>query len=1224
MSIVVECPYCQTRFNLQADMNGKTMRCPNLECRKAFVVKAKQAAPPPPVLEPPPPPQPTTSKPPKLPPPVPPPPPEIVEAVVVEASLVSKPKVKEVVWSQGQKPPPPARKNPSRPVKPEVVDDADSTDDTLDIPIRRRKKRSLGPIILIAMSIFIVMAIGGSILYIGYFRQENERQLAEAAKEHYDKGQWAEAAKSYENLLAEYPSSDKRDEYRFFAAISSLQKDVRSVTNRENYTTALQRFRDFLKDFRDSPFARPTTGYGRDILEAGKKLAEDIASYAEDRVHAFRSNRAAKAGELQHADQALIEGRAVLELINPFRAPDDDEAPLNRLRDSFTQIEQSITRERERTAALAAARQQLETPTDAIIQAVVSDLQARGFQDDPEALELVALARGKLRELVRYEESFAEAQPPPPTAAATLLFVTPVGRNKFLPPPDNDPQATVFLCVCRGILYAFNEFDGQLLWAMRVGADILDPPSLARVQLETGPTDVAVVASNVGNAPAIAGVVVPTGKTRWYQPLPAPVAGPAVLVGTRAFVPLRDPLGTIYEFDIATGARFGFIRIGQPVAERGMVVRPGTQLLYVVADARRVYVLDSGGKDDNGNRLLPRCVQVIATGHLPGTLRVPPLFVGPEGMNPGPALAMGPEGPVDRFFVLAQADGTARTLLRAFAVTTPRFSTGGSVPETPAKPLVELPVPGWVSSMPITDSERLALITDTGEFRLFGINQPENRDRPLFPYPHPAPLKAPGERIPPGLVIPGGESTYWLLTAGQLQKAQLALVPSRGQEVVFAGTPRSVGEPVHPAHVNLRRDTACVVVRSLQSSACRAVAFSLRDGDILWERQLGLVPALASTRGGAAEPIAQGEKFLVVDESGAIFAIPAANAVGIGQTVTVPETWRLKPAPDKTLGATVVTASGDGQIVFTITPVERDRPTWVIRRIRGAEASWDDEVLAPAALAGQPAVVGGYLHLPAADGFVYRYLPGEGGPRAGTLVAGPKWHDERRVACSISPLSDATFATSDGGKKWHRWEWPTPNGKFREGGTWELNQNTVGPGVVLPPVDVGSPPRWLVADSSGTVWLFAADRAAGPLRRWRPGVDSGLPSGPPTSGFAALTAQTSVLVTYVVDSKAVVAIDPELDQAVWAVPPGDSPTDRLLGTPQPIRGNHCAVTDLGGNVRILNTATGAEVARPSVGIRGAVPVTPGILHGNTALMLLTDGTAAVIEVPPLNSPARKE
>src|SRR4029079_11459126 len=151
--------------------------------------------------------------------------------------------------------------------------------------------------------------------------------------------------------------------------------------------------------------------------------------------------------------------------------------------------------------------------------------------------------------------------------------------------------------------------------------------------------------------------------------------GPAVVVGNRAFVPLRDALGSVYEFDLITGARVGRIRIGQPVAERGAALRPGTSLLCVAADARRVYVIDAGGKDDDGSRVNPRCLQVIATAHLPGTLRVPPLFVGPEGTDPA-----------DRWMVLAQADGTARSALRAFKVDKidPPPADGSSVPETPA------------------------------------------------------------------------------------------------------------------------------------------------------------------------------------------------------------------------------------------------------------------------------------------------------------------------------------------------------------------------------------------------------------------------------------------------------------------------------------------------------------------------------------------------------------
>jgi hypothetical protein len=38
-SIATVCPYCESRYNLQPEMLGKTMRCPNPDCREAFVVE---------------------------------------------------------------------------------------------------------------------------------------------------------------------------------------------------------------------------------------------------------------------------------------------------------------------------------------------------------------------------------------------------------------------------------------------------------------------------------------------------------------------------------------------------------------------------------------------------------------------------------------------------------------------------------------------------------------------------------------------------------------------------------------------------------------------------------------------------------------------------------------------------------------------------------------------------------------------------------------------------------------------------------------------------------------------------------------------------------------------------------------------------------------------------------------------------------------------------------
>ncbi len=715
----------------------------------------------------------------------------------------------------------------------------------------------------------------------------------------------------------------------------------------------------------------------------------------------------------------------------------------------------------------------------------------------------------------------------------------------------------------------------------------------------------------MGNAPAISGHVLKTGIARWYQPLPAAAAGPAIVVGNRAFVPVRDAVGTVYEFDLTTGTRVGRIRLGQPVAEKGAMLRPGTSLLYVAADARRLYIIDAGGKDDDGNRVNPRCVQVIATGHLPGTLRIPPLFIGAEGTDPA-----------DRWMILTQASGPAVTQLRAFSVgAISATMEGTTVPETPANPTISLPVPGWVWYTPASDGERISVVGDTGQFRLFGVNQPGNSDKPLFAYPNLALPPATEDRPIRGLVIPVEESTYWLLTAGNLQKARLAVVPNKGQEMVLVGSPLNVGEPVHAAQLNAKRDTACLVVRSPNSSGCRAIAFDLRTGEIRWQRQLGLVPAKVSSSEQLASPIPQGENFVLVDEDGGIVVVPSATGVGVGQTLAAPATWVIASAPANATGPTVVTATGDGKIVYTITPIAgREGPKFVVRRVVGGKVAQEDEVNAPAAIAGQPALIGESLLIPTADGFVNRFVPSAGAVRPATIIAGPPWWSDRKPAnaiCSITPLSDSSFATSDSGKKVSRWDWPnTANARWNPAGTWELREAVAGPGIVLPATEPGGSPRLLIADTSGSVWLFAADKAGQALRRWRSGVASTIPAGKPGSGFTMQTIDPARMgVAYVVDGKAAVAISPEREDALWAARTGDDVSGTLVGLPQPTGDNRWVLTDLAGRVVLLDGTTGEVLATQAAGLPGAVPATASSVNANTALTPLTDGSAVVVELP---------
>ncbi len=318
-------------------------------------------------------------------------------------------------------------------------------------------------------------------------------------------------------------------------------------------------------------------------------------------------------------------------------------------------------------------------------------------------------------------------------------------------------------------------------------------------------------------------------------------------------------------------------------------------------------------------------------------------------------------------------------------------------------------------------------------------------------------------------------------------------------------------------------------------------------------------------------------------------------------------------------------ASSDGKVVYAVTPVARaDGAKFAVRRVVGGKlvgrADAPDEVPAPAALAGQPAVYGDFLLIPTADGFVNRFASGTGAARPAALVPGPKWRGERAqsgAVCSITPLSDSTFATSDGGKRLTRWEWSAaPNAERKEAGSWELRDAVAGPGVVVPPAEPGGPPRLIVADVSGSVWMFAADKAGQHLRRWKAGGESAIPAGRPSSAFAAQPLDaTRAAVAYTVDGKSAVAIDPNREEPLWAVRTSDDASVTVVGVPQPAGDNRWVVTDLAGRVLLIDGTSGAVVATQAAGLPGAVPTAASAVAGSAALTPLSDGSAVVIELP---------
>ena len=149
------------------------------------------------------------------------------------------------------------------------------------------------------------------------------------------------------------------------------------------------------------------------------------------------------------------------------------------------------------------------------------------------------------------------------------------------------------------------------------------------------------------------------------------LAGPSLAESHRReqdvyYLACRNSPGFCKLYEIDTWQRLG----------GGMLRQPGTGIVFVAAEGRRVFVLDVEPHDADGNREPMRCVQVLATDHPDQSLKTAPVLTGPAGATPAP-----------RFLVLAQAQGTLETRIRAFALPPP------SKDRNPGDPPPEVAIP---------------------------------------------------------------------------------------------------------------------------------------------------------------------------------------------------------------------------------------------------------------------------------------------------------------------------------------------------------------------------------------------------------------------------------------------------------------------------------------------------------------------------------------------------
>jgi outer membrane protein assembly factor BamB len=1199
------CPECQNRFRLHEAMLGKSMRC--TACQEVFVVKEAPGTPG--AVEKPPaePPRTRTDSPPVVsrtgnvsdfvplikdvapanPPPAPVP---AKPREVTWSEKIKTPTAADFPWDEAPRPKTPVAPKPvtwspdleilanklAPPEPPEDEEEEFEDDDAAEVqpapqpalvqPLKKRKHKTA----LVLLIAFVVLGLGGGgFLGIRYMSLAPERLYQQATAE-YNDNRFDQARFQFEKFVAEYPDHKLAGEARFFADLSTLRHVNSLLLSKEDPKPAVDAWKKLLALLQDEKSAAIGARFAPDIWDAGKRLLENVVA---------KANSSFSEDKPEESEGWLATATEIEKAVQGFTPPGEPRperelASMLALRGKIDGARMILTKVEEASKVLG-------NGSDEEREAAEQIAKLNGIDKHPKFL---ALLDSKEREVQKKAVYAKEAQPIQPAAVpddglTSLLFAPRFDHGAPRPLPG---ITTVFFCLARGVLYALDEAEGKVLWAARTGLDTDIMP--VKVRASDQNPEMVLLASNTGNHFGITARAARDGRPLWHQPLAVPCQGPPVVVAGNAYVSLGDKDGTVLEIAVATGEIVGKITIGRALGPM-MTARAGTGHLYIPADSRAVYVfdVDRRGPEPEFKKLEPILLGVMTSSHPPGSLRGMPVFSNPDPAEPGP-----------KFFVIGQAAGLETMKIRTFEL--PQ--------ETDAKPdaskAFEIALPGWASFPPYCDGEKLAIVTDRGEFGLFGLAQDRNNDSVLFQFPSKA-LRPGSPRTSRGQVVMAEEGTFWVLVAGSLQKFRFGISAAEGVRVLPIGDPIPAGEPLHPPQVNARGDTFVVVTQDGMS--CRATAVDALTGQLRWRRELGLI--------AKGDPMRMGDAIGILDQGGGFYRVPISaltNSGGVAWLIDseAKDRW-LVAQPARGFTAFTGLLSGPNGMALAVLTGDTEKGPQILIRTFNGNTSADRSFNAPASIAGQPVVSGKMLILPLTNGTLYRVAI-EGG---GGLVEGPPWRGDRlpaTVTCYLAPIDEDELFATDGARGVVRWRWPASNQSFEmRGKVTPPPERPAATPVVLP----SSPPRLVLADGRGNLTMWDADQLKPPvLKSWRPGAKNYLPAGRVEDGLRLVADGQATRIAYSVDGR-LVWLSPDADGPKWV---GPAPLKAVEGRPV-MDGGRLLITDRAGVVRAIDVATGKEtgdefrLTGSHAFASAAVPV-----GGNRILVPLVDGTVVLGEL----------
>jgi tetratricopeptide (TPR) repeat protein len=1208
MHLTVFCPQCRSRYQLDPSMRGKRMRCPNSMCRTVFEVREEKESAPPAAPRPEEPVAPTkhpvvsgtvgevvpvlsaavtveseapvssasAAARPETTSPAP-------AAVKEQAPALMPPPVRRPPAQQVQVPPEPARQETSEPLLDDLgvpgddesaaesptaealrelepgtweappVRGAGNTVETGKTatavapapvvrtegarieppPARRSRRRSV--LLMALMLVILSAALGVGYSLVSHKGEEDEDKRFQNAQALYRSQDFEEAMGAFQKLLREFPTSKNRRQYDFLVELSAVREAVYAPRgDREQRAGALERVQQFLEIYKNDPILK---GYHGDIWHTLQRLARELTTLAEQKQDA---------GFLNRAKRSWAEA-------SKFTPPAGT---------SVDQAAQTLNEEFARVAGLLAARgARLELldglrdladqgSADAVREGRALAKEA-GLESDPDVASLLEELVKRHREKIVFVPAPRNDKPvePPEDPLSSFYVAPPVG--KF----TSDPRQTgVVLAQVRGVLYALDAATGDVRWVRRVGADTTLLP--VRVPASTLRPELILVLSS--DSKSVSAVTAADGKVVWQHALSGVCLGRPVLVDGRLLVPTLS--GRVEEIETAGGLLQGSYALGQPLVVGG-VHQPGTSLVIFPADSYSVYVLDVAKR---------ACAAILYTGHAAGSLRGPPLVWNEPQEGGGSAKA---ETHGWLLLSLAAGAGGAGFDMRPY---------GLPIRQPDQKPAaLHIDVRGTSWDDPWQDGEKLALATDTGRLVLYGIRQKGNpRDPLLFPllsedYRVESAAHARATRA---AVVHADRENYWVSSAGNLHRLQATFTAKDGPGLVARWPqPPPFGSPLHAAQVHAGSDGKLLLFLVTQDpgqSTCWVRAVEAREGQVLWQRRLGMVCL--------DQPIAAG---------GAVAATDGAGVYLFDATRREPEP-RWQAAGTLALPAGKATgrwtgARGQGFVHLSWGP----EPVLEVRLTDAKGAVVAKSWPLPALPQGTPAPASDFVLLPLGNGVVLRVPLDDGG-----LANGPDWRGvgvEESQPGHVVSLGGGDFAITDGGRSLLRIRWGDAK-------LWEKRAAAEMPyRITAAPAALGD--RLFVADASDTVTMLEGERLA-LARRWSLGGK--ITAGPFVRGKG---------VGVVVGKTRLVWLNPDEDQPAWEyafVAP-------IVGKPELVEGL-VVVADLQGGIVGIDPATGSP-AGPGYRLKANVaPTAAPVAFGPGRLFVpLMDGTVMLLPLEKL-------